>query len=132
MFFSAIWLPLLSSAAQVSAFPALKPGNLGDITTERFDGAIKAVEKLQKDKCFMIDIKKPVDISGQHAFKAPRDRDRRGPCPGLNALANHGYISRTGITSFAEVVTAINRGAYFTLSRMSDNWSVFEKCAAVI
>jgi hypothetical protein len=107
---SSIVLPLLSSAAQVSAFPAINPSNLESLTAEKLDGALKAVEQFRKDKRFIVDIKKPIDISGQHAFKAPRDSDRRGPCPGLNALANHGYISRNGITSFAEVVTAINQG----------------------
>jgi hypothetical protein len=112
MKFSAVILALVSSAAQVSAFPALNPGNLESFTPEKLDGAMEAVEKFRKDKRFIVDIRKPIDISGQHVFKAPRDSDRRGPCPGLNALANHGYISRTGITSFAEVVTAINQGVH--------------------
>lgn len=107
---SSIVLPLLSSAAQVSAFPALNPSNLESLTAAKLNGALKAVEEFRKEKRFIVDIRKPIDISGQHAFEAPRDNDRRGPCPGLNALANHGYISRTGITSFAEVVTAINQG----------------------
>ncbi|PIG89593.1 oxidase [Aspergillus arachidicola] len=34
--------------------------------------------------------------------------DQRGPCPGLNALANHAYISRSGVVSFTNVVSAIN------------------------
>lgn len=40
-------------------------------------------------------------VTGDHAFQAPDfdNEDRRGPCPGLNALANHGYIPRTGIVS---------------------------------
>ena len=31
-----------------------------------------------------------VDVSGVYAWKAPGKTDQRGPCPGLNALANHG------------------------------------------
>lgn len=36
----------------------------------------------------------------------PGHEDRRGPCPALNALANHGYISRDGVTNMDEVVAA--------------------------
>ncbi|KAJ7140545.1 Cloroperoxidase [Mycena crocata] len=31
-----------------------------------------------------------------HEFIAPQEGDVRGPCPGLNALANHGYLPRSG------------------------------------
>ncbi|KEQ98114.1 hypothetical protein AUEXF2481DRAFT_2094 [Aureobasidium subglaciale EXF-2481] len=53
----------------------------------------------------------PVDVTGNHAFRAPNfgQGDQRGPCPGLNALANHGYISRDGIAGFFEVITAVNQ-----------------------
>jgi hypothetical protein len=29
-----------------------------------------------------------IDVSGPHAWIAPGSKDLRGPCPGLNALAN--------------------------------------------
>lgn len=32
--------------------------------------------------------------------------DIRGPCPGLNALANHNFISHDGITTLAELTDA--------------------------
>ncbi|QDS68800.1 hypothetical protein FKW77_006000 [Venturia effusa] len=31
-----------------------------------------------------------IDVHGSHAWQAPCTKDLRGPCPGLNALANHG------------------------------------------
>ncbi|KAF5361267.1 hypothetical protein D9758_010257 [Tetrapyrgos nigripes] len=31
-----------------------------------------------------------------HEFQAPGPNDARGPCPGLNTLANHGYLPRDG------------------------------------
>jgi hypothetical protein len=37
-----------------------------------------------------------IDVSGDHAFLPPGAGDLRGPCPGLNALANHGYLSHDG------------------------------------
>jgi len=75
-------------------------------------------------------------VSGSHAFRAPNlaNGDQRGPCPALNALANHGYISHDGIVGvsfsclrpttydlfrppdtklspqFAEIITALNTG----------------------
>ncbi|KAJ7627243.1 Chloroperoxidase [Roridomyces roridus] len=39
-----------------------------------------------------------------HPFIAPGPDDQRGPCPGMNTLANHGYISRNGVATFEEIV----------------------------
>lgn len=33
-----------------------------------------------------------------HPFQEPRPTDLRGPCPGINALANHGFIDRSGLS----------------------------------
>jgi len=43
---------------------------------------------------------------GTHAYIAPKATDYRGPCPGLNAAANHGYLNRNGVTNFAQLVQA--------------------------
>lgn len=52
----------------------------------------------------------PIEVTGDHEFIPPNFEagDQRGPCPGLNALANHGYISRDGVTSLAESILASN------------------------
>ncbi|KAF7332444.1 Cloroperoxidase [Mycena kentingensis (nom. inval.)] len=42
-----------------------------------------------------------------HPFIAPGPNDQRGPCPGVNTLANHGYIPRNGIASFEELINGI-------------------------
>jgi len=39
-----------------------------------------------------------------HPFMAPGSTDIRGGCPGLNVMANYGYISRTGITDIHELM----------------------------
>ncbi|KAJ7181296.1 Chloroperoxidase [Mycena crocata] len=39
--------------------------------------------------------KRGLDPEG-HEFIAPKEGDVRGPCPGLNSLANHGYLPRSG------------------------------------
>lgn len=41
-----------------------------------------------------------------HYFQAPTSTDVRGPCPGLNTAANHGFLSRDGIVTFNELVDA--------------------------
>lgn len=37
-----------------------------------------------------------------HQFIAPGPNDKRGPCPGLNAAANHGFLPRNGIATIAQ------------------------------
>ncbi|KAI5365986.1 Putative chloroperoxidase [Septoria linicola] len=41
-----------------------------------------------------------------HRYIAPTARDIRGPCPGLNTAANHNFLARDGITTYAELVDA--------------------------
>ena len=42
-----------------------------------------------------------IDVTGDHAWVAPGPDDIRGPCPGLNALANHGYFPHNGVVPLA-------------------------------
>lgn len=47
--------------------------------------------------CLTFDAKDQfVNIHGEHEYVAPGLGDIRGPCPGLNAAANHGYLPRNG------------------------------------
>ncbi|KIJ23318.1 hypothetical protein M422DRAFT_276132, partial [Sphaerobolus stellatus SS14] len=45
-----------------------------------------------------------------HPFIAPGPNDMRGPCPGLNTLASHGYLPRNGIATPGQLVDAIQEG----------------------
>lgn len=45
-------------------------------------------------------------VSANHPFQAPGPTDQRGPCPGLNTLANHGYIPRSGIATIGQINAA--------------------------
>lgn len=40
-----------------------------------------------------------IDVTGDHAWAAPTAGQIRGPCAGLNAAANHGYLPRSGIAT---------------------------------
>ena len=51
-------------------------------------------------------LKKIPGDDSAHQFRKPGNTDVRGMCPTLNTLVNHGYISRDGITTFAEVANA--------------------------
>lgn len=48
-----------------------------------------------------------VSTSGDHAWQAPGPGDIRGPCAGLNAAANHNYLPRNGIATYAAVETGL-------------------------
>ncbi|KAF8847565.1 Cloroperoxidase [Acephala macrosclerotiorum] len=45
-----------------------------------------------------------VSNTGDHAFVAPGPNDLRGPCPGLNAMANHGYIPHNGVATIPQLI----------------------------
>jgi hypothetical protein len=68
-------------------------GGLLPLTTPPFDAAAQYV-----------------DTTGKHAWKAPGKYDQRGPCPGLNALANHNYLPHNGIGTIDQFIDACIRG----------------------
>ncbi|KAJ2936545.1 heme-thiolate peroxidase, partial [Candolleomyces eurysporus] len=45
-----------------------------------------------------------------HPFKAPEEGDIRGPCPGLNTLANHGYLPHNGVATPSQIIEAVQEG----------------------
>ncbi|TVY86128.1 Aromatic peroxygenase [Lachnellula willkommii] len=49
----------------------------------------------------------PAPNDTDHQFVAPTDTDIRGPCPGLNAAANHGFLARDGVTNYSELIDAV-------------------------
>ncbi|KAK5163810.1 uncharacterized protein LTR77_010484 [Saxophila tyrrhenica] len=116
------FVPAFLIAASI-AFPAhhiqeisagqdgLLGGLLGGLLNAGSDVVEGIAQKLQSTLNALgpLDTSKPINVHGVHAFHPPTETDQRGPCPGLNALANHGYISRDGIVSLLEVVPAINR-----------------------
>lgn len=51
-----------------------------------------------------------ISVTGANAFVAPGPGDIRGPCPGLNALANHNYIPHNGVPTFAQAIAGTTKG----------------------
>ncbi|KAF2213276.1 hypothetical protein CERZMDRAFT_39839 [Cercospora zeae-maydis SCOH1-5] len=41
-----------------------------------------------------------------HEFQAPGPNDQRGPCPGLNAFANHGCKQKNGVATIQQYIDA--------------------------
>ena len=50
-----------------------------------------------------------IDVTGEYAWVAPGPDDLRGPCPGLNALANHGYFPHSGVVPLAVGASATDQ-----------------------
>lgn len=46
----------------------------------------------------------PAPDDKAHQYQDPPSGAQRGPCPGMNVLANHGFISRDGIVTWSELV----------------------------
>lgn len=51
-----------------------------------------------------------ISTTGANTFIPPGPTDNRGNCPGLNVLANHGYLPRSGYASLQQYVDAVNQG----------------------
>ncbi|KAJ7184897.1 Chloroperoxidase [Mycena filopes] len=47
-----------------------------------------------------------IDVTGAHKYVPPGPHDMRGPCPGLNALANHNFIPHDGIVTLENSIAA--------------------------
>ncbi|KAL1795540.1 hypothetical protein ACET3X_005764 [Alternaria dauci] len=50
-----------------------------------------------------------VTASSGHEYVAPGPNDLRGPCPGLNALANHNFLPHNGYASVQQYIDATQR-----------------------
>ncbi|KAF4216959.1 hypothetical protein CNMCM8980_008008 [Aspergillus fumigatiaffinis] len=102
-----ISLAILGLGSLASGFPDRMGGSAH---TNCPYAALKEREDAELGRRFLVDsMSKPIDVTGVHAFQPPKKGDQRGPCPALNALANHAYIPRSGVVSFAEVIPAINK-----------------------
>ncbi|CAK1357211.1 Aromatic peroxygenase [Cercospora beticola] len=51
-----------------------------------------------------------VETTGKYKFVPPGKGDQRGPCPALNALANHNYLPHSGIATIPQFIEATGKG----------------------
>ena len=124
-------LALLGSALTAHAFPQLM--EMGSQMIEKRDAAFyQAVhERSLEEKrqlpsttaaqaysrsrgncgvvdCLVFDAKEQyVSTTGDHAYASPAADEIRGPCPGLNAAANHGYLSRSGVSTIQDTIVGL-------------------------
>ena len=94
---SALALPGMAAeyAAKLQERQSL-PSNLPLSSEEGNSGPIPSVNFNAADQ--FVDVRPGTT----HQFIAPGSGDRRGPCPGLNAAANHGFLPRNGLPTITQ------------------------------
>ncbi|KAI5360403.1 Putative chloroperoxidase [Septoria linicola] len=93
-------------ATSVATYPQVLSGGLLGQYSQLQQQMMDAVDaKPNPSSSFNADLQR-ISVSGIHEWRAPREGDARGPCPGLNALANHGYLPRNGFGTILDFVGA--------------------------
>ena len=99
------FLLLLGVASSVVGFPGMgqldkralplsqNEGNSGPIDSTTFSAADQYVN---------------VKPGTTNEFRPPGPNDKRGPCPGLNAAANHGFLPRSGIATIPQSMSCLS------------------------
>jgi len=85
----------LEYAAKIQERQSL-PSNLPLSSAEGNSGPIPSVGFNAADQ--FVDVRP----GSTHQFITPGSGDKRGPCPGLNAAANHGFLPRNGLPTIAQ------------------------------
>lgn len=116
---SAIVGALAFCASEVVAFPAAAieyaaRAEHDTFAREDIEAAIAKLESQRRAPGFDA-AKQYVSTHGQYAFVAPKapntaNGDQRGPCPGLNAMANHGYIPHNGVATIQQFIDGTETG----------------------
>ncbi|KAK0544810.1 hypothetical protein OC845_005406 [Tilletia horrida] len=110
---TALLATLLTTA---NAFPQLAEGwehrSLAGLSEETINEIVarQAIVGALPPPAGQSDTSSKLVFDSAHPYKAPGPNDIRGPCPGLNTLANHGYLNRTGIVTPQAIVQAVQKG----------------------
>ncbi len=104
----------------VDAFPRLPNGGDGSSakrSTQSANCPYSSTNKQVKRQVTFEPSAQYVSTTGSNAFVPPNFAagDQRGPCPGLNALANHGYLPHSGVASLTAITAAVNTGELLAL-----------------
>ena len=116
---SASAVGVLLALTSVEAFPSFASGRtysqakLQELTRRAFkpEGLLSGLADLAQAPSAAVPSSNnfvPVP-DADHPFVAPTATDIRGPCPGLNAAANYGYLPHNGIVTFDQLVDAQQR-----------------------
>lgn len=108
-FFSLAVLAL--AATEVVAFPAIGAEHAQKLAaSQRGKRSTLARSPLKKRVTFDA-ASQYTSTTGAHKFVPPNFAagDVRGPCPGLNAAANHGYIPHNGVGTLGDFVNGTNK-----------------------
>ncbi|KAF7938508.1 uncharacterized protein EAE98_000846 [Botrytis deweyae] len=102
---------LALTASEVAAYPRLAAEHAERLAKSQLGKRSTATrDQLQKRVSFDA-ASQYVSTTGEHAFVPPNfgAGDVRGPCPGLNAAANHGYIPHSGVGTIGDFIDGTNR-----------------------
>ncbi|KAF7852551.1 hypothetical protein EAF04_010952 [Stromatinia cepivora] len=101
---------LAFAATEVAAYPKMAAEHAERLAKSQLGKRSTAArDSLQKRASFDA-ASQYVSTTGEHAFVAPDfdAGDVRGPCPGLNAAANHGYIPHNGVGTIGDFIDGTN------------------------
>ncbi|KAF8808205.1 Cloroperoxidase [Phlegmacium glaucopus] len=118
---------VLTFVSTVSAFPAY--GSLAGLSIEERDLIVSTLQARHAEPPPgpLNDTSAKLVNDKDHPWKPLRPDDIRGPCPGLNTLASHGWLPRNGIATPAQIINAAQDGF-----NMGNDLAVFVTYAAFL
>ncbi|CZR55070.1 uncharacterized protein PAC_04956 [Phialocephala subalpina] len=101
---------LAMTATEVVAFPAIGAEHAQKIAESQRGKRSTLARSPRKKRVTFDAASQYTSTTGAHAFVPPNFAagDVRGPCPGLNAAANHGYIPHNGVGTLGNFVNGTN------------------------
>lgn len=94
----------------VAAYPHIAGIVAEEMTKTQKDAPTLAERQIQPPSPTFNAKEQYVSTKGKYKWVAPGPSDQRGPCPGLNALANHGYMPHNGIGTITDFIESTYRG----------------------
>ena len=117
------------STIQVTAFPRINADGVKGLTKlakKSSECPHLAKNKELKRQTTFDPTSQQVSTAGVYSWISPGAGDQRGPCPGLNALANHGYLPHNGVADIPTMISAVNTGESILF------WWPSQGCAAAL
>ncbi|KAF8989694.1 Chloroperoxidase [Cyathus striatus] len=118
---------LLSLASIVLGFPQY--GSLAGLSERELDAILPTLRARKADPPPppLKDTSAKLVNDKKHPWEPLRPDDIRGPCPGLNTLASHGWLPRSGVATPSQIVDAVQQGF-----NMGNDLAVFVTYAAML